>query len=149
MDTAPKSPDSPEPETTDGKKVYDVLQVSDTRYRNLFETAQDEILIPDAKTGLIVDIHRFLIDMRGFSYKPFPGKKIGGTGFFRDIVANKDTLEELQRQRVSMLTYQLNGTEVIDRTGGVRSSRLRSPDQRNIIHQRESRNDRHYSGRRG
>ena len=43
---------------------------SELRYRRLFETAQDGILILDAKTGAITDVNPFLInllDTRGTS----------------------------------------------------------------------------------
>lgn len=43
------------------KRVKEALEVSETRYRRLFETAQDGILILDAETGRIVDVNPFLI----------------------------------------------------------------------------------------
>jgi PAS domain-containing protein len=43
---------------------------SETRYRRLFETAQDGILILDADTGQIDDVNPFLIDMLGYAEKP-------------------------------------------------------------------------------
>ena len=39
------------------------LQASEVRYRRLFETAQDGILILNAKTGAISDVNPFLVDM--------------------------------------------------------------------------------------
>ena len=38
------------------------LQASETRYRRLFEAAQDGILILDADTGQITDVNPFLIE---------------------------------------------------------------------------------------
>lgn len=35
------------------------MQESEIRYRRLFETAQDGILILDAKTGMIEDVNPF------------------------------------------------------------------------------------------
>jgi PAS domain S-box-containing protein len=75
-----------------------VLQASETRYRRLFETAQDGILILDAETGQIDDVNPFLINLLGFSREQFLGKKIWEIGLFKDIVANKDNFEELQRK---------------------------------------------------
>ena len=43
------------------KGVEEMLRVSETRYRRLFETAKDGILILDAETGMIVDVNPFLI----------------------------------------------------------------------------------------
>ncbi|MEI7433220.1 MAG: PAS domain S-box protein [Methanomicrobiales archaeon] len=76
----------------------EALKVSETRYRRLFETAQDGILILDAGSGQIVEVNPFLIDMLGFSREQFLGKKIWEIGLFKDIVANKENFEELQRQ---------------------------------------------------
>jgi PAS domain S-box-containing protein len=72
------------------------LNTTETRYRRLFETAQDGILILDADTGQIVEVNPFLISMLGFSREQFLGKKIWEIGLFKDIVANKDNFEELQ-----------------------------------------------------
>ncbi len=80
------------------KRVEEALRASETRYRRLFETAQDGILILDADTGQIVDVNPFLINLLGFSREQFLGKKIWEIGLFKDIVANKDNFIELQRQ---------------------------------------------------
>ncbi len=83
---------------TDKKVVQDALRASETRYRRLFETAQDGILILDAGTGQIVEVNPFLISMLGFSHEQFLGKKLWEIGLFKDIVANKDNFEELQQE---------------------------------------------------
>jgi len=80
------------------KRIRDALEASETRYRRLFETTHDGILILDAGTGQILDVNPFLIDLLGFSHEQFLGKKIWEIGVFKDIVANKDNFEELQRQ---------------------------------------------------
>ena len=49
---------------------------SELRYRRLFETAQDGILILDADTGMVVDVNPFLTKMLGYSHAVFLGKKI-------------------------------------------------------------------------
>ena len=45
--------------------VEDALTVSETRYRRLFESAKEGILILDAETGKITDVNPFLIEMLG------------------------------------------------------------------------------------
>ncbi len=72
------------------------LIASETRYRRLFETAKDGILILDAETGKIVDVNPFLIDLLGYSKEQFVEKEIWEIGFFKDIVANQDKFLELQ-----------------------------------------------------
>jgi PAS domain S-box-containing protein len=72
------------------------LKASETRYRRLFETAQDGILILDAETGQIDDVNPFLMDMLGYTYKDFQGKKLWEIGEFKDIQASKEAFRELQ-----------------------------------------------------
>jgi PAS domain S-box-containing protein len=98
MDPDPKSPDNPGRDIADMKKVQDILQASETRYRHLFETAQDGILILDADIGQIVDVNTFLIDLLGSLHEGFLGKKIWEIGHFKDIIANKDHFEELRQK---------------------------------------------------
>ena len=85
-------------DNTERKLAEEAQVASEIRYRRLFETAQDGILILDADTGQIVEVNPFLINMLGFSRDQFLGKKIWEIGLFKDIVANKDNFEELQRK---------------------------------------------------
>ena len=52
---------------TERKKAENDIAISEERYRRLFETAQDGILILDASTGMIVDVNPFLVKMLGFT----------------------------------------------------------------------------------
>lgn len=74
------------------------LRDSELRYRRLFESARDGILILDAQTGMVVDVNPFLVELLGFSHEEFLGKKVWELGFFRDIIANQDKFEELQQK---------------------------------------------------
>jgi len=82
---------------TDRKKAEEALQDSETRYRRLFETAKDGIVILDA-AGKIVDMNPFLIKLLGFSHEEFVGKAIWDIGPFKDIAPNRDKFMELRRQ---------------------------------------------------
>jgi len=84
---------------TDRKRAEEMLNVSEVRYRRLFETAKDGILILNAKTGMIVDVNPFLIEMLGFSYEQIAGKTIWEIGSFKDIASNKKKFMELQKQK--------------------------------------------------
>lgn len=79
------------------ERADDALRASELRYRRLFESARDGILILNAETGMVVDVNPFLVELLGFSYEAFLGKKVWELGFFRDIVANQDSFAELQR----------------------------------------------------
>jgi two-component system CheB/CheR fusion protein len=77
-----------------------LLAISETRYRSLFESAKDGILILDAETGKIVDVNPFLIELLGYSKEQFIEKAIWEIGCFKDIVANKDKFSELQQKEI-------------------------------------------------
>lgn len=53
------------------------IRESEIRYRRLFETAQDGILILDATSGMIEDVNPYLINMLGYLREEFLKKKFG------------------------------------------------------------------------
>jgi PAS domain S-box-containing protein len=78
------------------KNSLQALQASETRYRRLFETAQDGILILNAETGQIDDVNPYMIDMLHYSLDEFVGMRIWDVSPFKDTVFNKEAFEELQ-----------------------------------------------------
>jgi PAS domain S-box-containing protein len=70
---------------------------SELRYRRLFETAKDGILILDADTGCINDANSFLIQALGFSLDEMIGRTVGELSPFKDIESNKAMLQRLQK----------------------------------------------------
>jgi len=74
----------------------EALVASERRYRRLFESAKDGILILDAETGMVVDVNPFLIELLGFSHANFIGKKVWDLGFLKDVIANEANFAELQ-----------------------------------------------------
>jgi len=72
------------------------MRSSELRYRRLFESAKDGILILDAETGMILDANPFLIELLGISHTTFLGRKVWELGIFRDIAANEAKFAELQ-----------------------------------------------------
>jgi PAS domain S-box-containing protein len=74
------------------------LKASENRYRRLFETAQDGILILNADTGQIDDVNPFLTDMLGYSREQLLGNKLWEIGLFKDTTASKASFRELQRE---------------------------------------------------
>jgi len=81
---------------TDHKRSEEALKISETRYRRLFESAQDGILILDAETGQISDVNPFLVEMLGYSHEEFLGKKLWEIGPFKNMEASKAAFLELQ-----------------------------------------------------
>ena len=82
----------------DSSDAEQALEASELRYRRLFETAKDGILILDAETGIVVDVNPFLVHLLGYSHEQFVGKAIWELGYFRDAIANRDKFIELQQQ---------------------------------------------------
>ena len=78
-------------------RVERSLLASELRYRRLFETAKDGILILDADTGRIDDVNPFLMDLLGFSRSEIVGKTVGELSPFKDIESNQAMLERLQQ----------------------------------------------------
>ncbi len=72
------------------------LQASERRYRRLFQSARDGILILDADTGKVVDVNPFLLQLLGYSYDAICGQHIWELGLFKDIAASKDAFKTLQ-----------------------------------------------------
>jgi hypothetical protein len=58
-------------EAFDRNRIEEALEESETRYRRLFETAQDGILILDAGTERIEDANPFIVDR--YLDKPLKG----------------------------------------------------------------------------
>lgn len=86
-----------ENELVERKKIEEMSRASATRYRRLFETTQEGILILDAKTGMIIDVNPFLISLLGYTYNLFMGKTIWDIGILKDIVGNQEKFLELQK----------------------------------------------------
>ncbi|MEN6443980.1 MAG: PAS domain S-box protein [Methanoregula sp.] len=69
---------------TGRKSVQDALLASERRYRRLFETAQDGILILDEETGMILDANKCILDMLIYPLEYFIGKRLWELGFIKD-----------------------------------------------------------------
>ena len=83
---------------TDRKQAETELKVSETRYRRLFESAKDGILILDAHAATITDANPFMAEMLGFSQDEFVGKELWQIGLFKDVEASKAAMRELQEK---------------------------------------------------
>ncbi len=102
---------------TGRREADEALKVSETRYRRLFESAQDGILLLDADTGQILDVNPFLLKMLGYSHKDFMGKKLWEIGPFSDIAASRLRFSELQTNgyvRYEHLPLQTTDGHLID-----------------------------------
>jgi diguanylate cyclase (GGDEF)-like protein/PAS domain S-box-containing protein len=80
----------------DRERIKQELEISEARYRRLFETAQDGILILDADTGQIIDVNPFLTEMLGYSHQELVGKNLWEIGKFGDQEAAKTAFAKLR-----------------------------------------------------
>jgi PAS domain S-box-containing protein len=101
---------------TERKQAEHTISDSEIRYRRVFETAKDGILILDAETGKILDVNPFLIELLGSTREHFIGKAIWEIDFFKDMITNRDKfLELLQKEYVRHENVPLetaNGTKI-------------------------------------
>ncbi len=72
------------------------MRSSESRYRRLFEAAQDGILLLNADTAQIEDANPYLIDMLGYSHAELLGRKLWEVGAFGDIAKSTDMFALLQ-----------------------------------------------------
>jgi diguanylate cyclase (GGDEF)-like protein/PAS domain S-box-containing protein len=85
-----------EQEVTEHRQAEEALRSSETRYRRLFEAAQDGILILDAESGAIADANAFLMKMLGYSHEELVGKTVWEIGPFKDTILNREAFRKLQ-----------------------------------------------------
>jgi PAS domain S-box-containing protein len=78
------------------ERVTAALHDSEKRYRRLFESAKDGILILDAASGKVVDVNPFLLQLLDLSYETVCGRYIWEMGAFKDIAASRDAFKTLQ-----------------------------------------------------
>ena len=96
------------------------LTASELRYRRLFETAQDGILIIDFLSGKIQDANPFLLGLLGYSKDEVLGKALWEIGAMIDkapAIAAFSTLKTKQGQIINVEivsnAYDVEGTRVI------------------------------------
>ena len=83
---------------TERKLAEEALIASETRYRRLFESAKDGILILNAETGIIVNVNPFLLQLLGYSPEAFLGKHLWELGFFKNIARDQANFSKLQEK---------------------------------------------------
>jgi PAS domain S-box-containing protein len=71
----------------------------ENRYRRLFETAQDGLLILEADTGRISDVNPSLVKMLGCTRETLMGKRLWEIDHFKAVAASQAAFDELRRQK--------------------------------------------------
>ena len=96
--TISNSEDGKESHKPQQQTTEELLKKSELRYRRLFETAQDAILILDGETGEIADANPFVQNLLGYSLNELIGKKLWEISPFKHIAENKDQFQKLQKE---------------------------------------------------
>jgi PAS domain S-box-containing protein len=74
------------------------LRVSEIRYRRLFETARDGVLLLDPDTRKITDVNPFMIEFLGYTHREFVGKELWEIGLLKDHLASQEMFRELREK---------------------------------------------------
>jgi len=78
-------------------RTEQAIRDSELRYRRLYETAMDGILILDAESGQVMDANPFMEDLLGYSREEFLGRKLWEIGPFKGEGASKIAFADLQQ----------------------------------------------------
>jgi PAS domain S-box-containing protein len=83
---------------TDRKRSEAAVRGSELRYRRLFQTAKDGILILDAETGKIIDANPFMSGLLGYEHDEFLAKELWQIGLFKDEDESRAAYRELKKK---------------------------------------------------
>ena len=81
---------------TERRRLEGELKDSDDRFRRLFETAKDGLLLINKETGNIVNANKAIANLLGHSSEELIGKKLSDVGLLTDIKDFKETINELE-----------------------------------------------------
>lgn len=82
---------------TERRRRESALRASEARYRRLFESAREGILIVDAGTLKIIDANPFMTELLGYSHGEFIGKELLEIGLIKDQKDNQAIYQKLQQ----------------------------------------------------
>jgi len=80
---------------TERRRMENELKDYEERFRRLFETAKDGLLLIDKQIGKIVNVNPATVKMLGYSSEESIGKKLKDIGLLKDIKDFKETIREL------------------------------------------------------
>jgi PAS domain S-box-containing protein len=83
---------------TERKQAAEMIQVSEQRYRRLFETARDGILLLDSAESRITDANPFMLELLGYSHADMIGKQLWEIGLLQDKEASQEAFRQLRQE---------------------------------------------------
>jgi PAS domain-containing protein len=90
----------------------DALFASETRYRRLFEAAQDGTLILEGNSGLITDVNPFLVNLLDYPEKNLSAKHFGTLAHSEILQHQRQRFENCRRTVMSDMTICLLKAEM-------------------------------------
>ncbi len=82
---------------TERKQAEQALKDSEVRFRRLFESAKDGVLMMNAQTGKITDANAFMSELTGVGKDELIGKELHEIGMYKDVEENKAAFRDLQQ----------------------------------------------------
>ena len=83
------------------KRAEQAIATSESRYRRLFETAKDGILILDGSTGRVEDVNPFLVTMLGCPRESFLGVRLWEIALFKHLASTEEDFADLKSRGYS------------------------------------------------
>ncbi len=83
---------------TEHKKQERSRMASEVRYRRLFETAHDGILLLDTDKGKITDANPFMSELLGYPRSELVGKELWEIGLLQDKQTSQRAFEQLKKE---------------------------------------------------
>jgi PAS domain S-box-containing protein len=83
---------------TEAMQKESEIRESEVRFRRLFESAKDGILILDSDSGKITDANPYITELLDYSTNELIGKELWQIGLFKDIEASRVAFQQLQHE---------------------------------------------------
>ena len=102
---------------TERRRSQARIEESELRYRRLFETARDGILLLDAATGKITDANPYMSELLGYAPEQLRGKELWEIGLLQDKASSQAALRQLQERgyiRYEHLPLETAGGRQVD-----------------------------------
>lgn len=83
---------------TERRKIEETLKASESKYRRLFEAAQDGILILNEATGKVIDANPFILSLTEYALDEIIGKQLWELGFIEDQELSRKAFTALKKE---------------------------------------------------
>lgn len=104
-------------DVTERRLAAEAQRLSEVRYRRLFESARDGVLILDVASGRITDANPFMGELLGRPVSELDGKELWEIGIVADRSASEAVVREVQQQgyvRYEHLPLEARGGKSVD-----------------------------------